>query len=124
LVDVGYESAYGLKALQLKLALKDAFEAVDRQWLTLAAELRQLVMQKRKEWHFTEEQAHYAFFLSQVVSVNGEVDGWGGSDTTALRDESSDKRLAASYLRHVIRRERGERPSVRQARGFPLEAEM
>jgi putative transposase len=63
LVAAGYESPYGLQGRQWKLALKDAFETVERQWLALAESIRPLVMAQRKEERFTEEQAHYAFWV-------------------------------------------------------------
>jgi|Deesub1362B_J571_1020462.scaffolds.fasta_scaffold26435_1 hypothetical protein len=59
----GYKSPFGLQARMWKLALKDAFETVERHWLSLSDALRPLVLAQRERGHFSEQQAHYLFWV-------------------------------------------------------------
>jgi transposase len=123
-VAAGYEGSFGLQARQWKMALKDAFETVDRQWLALAEGLRSSVMARKKEGRFTESQAHYAFWVLKSSRRMTQLVGGKAPTPEHFEIEGDEMRQAVAYLRRVIRRERGNNPRVRKARSFALDAEM
>src|SRR5512133_2997738 len=60
LLDSDYTSAYALQARMWKLALKDAYETVVKQWAALAVDLRGRI-HPRTGW--SPAQKHYALWL-------------------------------------------------------------
>lgn len=124
LVAAGHESPYGLQARQWKLALQDAIETVDRQWLALAEELRRLVMAQRKEGRFTEDQAHYVFWVLRSSQRMAQLVSGKAPSPEHFEVEPGEEQRAVSYLRRVIRRKRGANPRAKKARSFALDAEM
>ncbi|MBU0705539.1 MAG: transposase [Chloroflexi bacterium] len=124
LVAAGYKSPCNLQARMWKLALKDAFETVDRQWQAQAEGLRSLVMAQRKESRFTEEQAHYAFWVLKSSQRMAQLVGGRAPAPGHFAIAPGEMRQAVAYLRRVIRRERGANPRVKKARSFTLDAEM
>jgi len=124
LVAAGYKSPTGLQGRQWKLALKDAFETVERQWLALAESLRSLVMAQRKQGHLTEEQAHYAFWVLKSAQRIAQLVGGKAPRPEHFEIEEGERRRTVAYLRRVIRRARGAGPRVKKGRSFVLDAEM
>lgn len=124
LVAAGYESPLGLQGRQWKLALKDAFETIERQWLALAERLRPLVIAQRKQGRFMEEQAHYAFWVLKSARRMAQLVGDKAPTPEHFEIEENERRQAVVYLRRVIRRERGADPRVKNGRSFALDAEM
>ena len=124
LVAAGYGSPTGLQGRQWKLALKDAFETVERQWLALAESLRSLVMAQRKQGHLTEEQAHYAFWVLKSGRRMAQLVGAQAPSPEHFEIEEGERRRTVAYLRRVIRRARGADPRVKKGRSFVLDAEM
>jgi len=124
LVAAGYRSPTGLQGRQWKLALKDAFETVERQWLALAESLRSLVMAQWKQGRLTEEQAHYAFWVLKSARRMAQLVGDKAPRPEHFQIEAGERQRTVAYLRRVIRRARGAGPRVKKGRSFVLDAEM
>ena len=121
LIREGYVNTHGLQARMWKLAQKDAYETVDKQWAALAEELKPLIA-RHKTWSDTAK--HYAFWLiympqrlATLVSANAPV-------PTSFEVSKADQRMVRNYLRRVIRRKRGRRPVARIARSIALDPGM
>jgi len=116
-----YSSPYGLQGRMWKMALKDAYETVARQWSALAAALRSRVARKG-EW--SEVQRHYAFWLLQKPQRLAAL----SADRAPVPDHfvvsSGEQRQVRNYLRRVIRRGRGSRPQIKRAQSLCLDANM
>ena len=121
LVAESYASRNGLQNRAWKLALKDAYETVDRQWQSLAAELRGRVA-RQADW--TDDQKHYAYWLLKMSARIAQLAGGRAPEPEHFEIRPEEKRQVRNYLRRVIRRRRGQRARVRIARSFTLDANM
>jgi transposase len=124
LLRTGYKSPFGLQARMWKLALKDAFETVNKYWLSLADALRPLVIAQRERGHFTGPEAHYLFWvlcssqrIAKLVSGRAPI-------PSHFSISSQEQRKAVNYLRRVIRRKRGKNPRANRKSSFALDAQM
>jgi transposase len=107
-----------------KLALKDAFETVEKYWLSLADALRQHVAAQRKRGHFTEPEAHYCFWVLCSSQLMAKLVSGRAPIPSRFSLSHKEHRRARNYLRRVIRRKRGKNPRGRKARSFPLDSGM
>ncbi len=121
LVAESYVSGNGLQGRMWKLALKDAYETVDRQWQSLAAELRGRVAQQ-EDW--TDEQKHYAYWLLQTSARIAQMVSDQAPEPGHFEISREEQRQGRNTLRRVIRRRRGQRAQARRARSFTLDANM
>ncbi|MFQ5795939.1 MAG: RNA-guided endonuclease InsQ/TnpB family protein [Candidatus Bipolaricaulia bacterium] len=124
LLATGYQSPFGLQARMWKLALQDAIETIDRQWLALAEALRPLVMAQKNRDHFTDEQARYAFWVLKSSRHMAQLVSGRAPSPLHFSISRREQRQVVAYLRRVIRRKRGKDPRVGQVRSFALDAEM
>jgi putative transposase len=60
LVRVGYACSHKLQGRMWKMALKDGYETVERQWASLAKDLKPLIA-RHEQW--SESAKHYAYWL-------------------------------------------------------------
>ena len=121
LVAAHYTNPNGLQGRMWKLAQKDAYETVEKQWAALREELTPLI-QRHTAW--SNAARHYAQWLiftpqrmATLVSARAPV-------PTQFTVTLSEQRPVRNYLRRVIRRKRGSRPVARKARSIPFDAEM
>ena len=56
----GYKSPYGLQARMWKMALKDAYETIEKYWTALAGDIRPLISHKQ---FWSDSMIHYAYWL-------------------------------------------------------------
>ncbi|MFQ5795618.1 MAG: zinc ribbon domain-containing protein [Candidatus Bipolaricaulia bacterium] len=124
LLTIGYQSPFGLQARMWKLALQDAIETIDRQWLALAEVLRPLVMAQKTRGHFTDEQARYAFWVLKSSRHMAQLVSGRAPSPLHFPISRKEQRRMAAYLRRIIRRKRGKDPRVRQVCSLVLDAEM
>ena len=121
LVQANYRNGYGLQARQWKMAEKDAYETVDRQWAALAVEIRPLVMQHT--W-WSEAAHHYAFWLLKDERRLAELVSGKAPSPAQFSVPAAEQKTVRNYLRRVIRRKRGAHPAAKTARSFALDADM
>lgn len=121
LVSDRYTSPTGLQARAWKMALKDAYETVNKQWAALATELRPRVAQHDR---WSEAQKRYAYWLLQEPSRLAQVADGPAPVPTHFTIGGGEQRQARNYLRRVIRRKRGARPRVHVARSAAFDANM
>ncbi|MCQ3976906.1 MAG: transposase [Anaerolineae bacterium] len=121
LVKSGYRNQSGLQARQWKLALKEAYETVLKQWAALAADLKPRIA-AHKQW--SEAQQHYAYWLLTSPQRLAQLVCGKAPLPAHFAISLPERRTVQNYLRRVIRRRRGSRPCVRKARSFALDADM
>jgi putative transposase len=116
-----YANPNGLQGRMWKMALKDAYETVLKNWAALAAEIKPRIFQ-HDGW--SETQQHYAYWLlkspqrlAQLVVGRAPLPGHFNIDV-------KERKTVQNYLRRVIRRHRGSHPRVRKARSFALDTDM
>jgi len=121
LVADGYTSPNGLQARAWKLALKEAYETVGKQWAALAAALRPRIAQHD---HWSEVQKRYAYWLLQEPQRLAQLVAERAPVPTHFEISAAEQRQVRNYLRRVIRRHRRERPRVKTARSAAFDADM
>ena len=120
LVKSDFVSPTGLQARMWKLALKDAFETVDRNWLALAKELRPLVAFMRQHKQFSKTQIHYAFWVLKKSQRMAQL----MSSKEELPEHFKGVKKIRTFLKRTIRTKSGARPRVRTRRSFALDSGM
>src|SRR5579859_1747903 len=115
LLDAGYTSPHGLQGRMWKLALKDAYETVLKNWAALAVELRGRV-QQRTGW--SAAQKRYALWLLKDERRLARLVGEAGPVAAPIALTVENRRQVQSYLRREVRRQRGQRAQVKIARSF------
>lgn len=121
LVAVGYLNPNGLQARQWKMAEKDAYETVHKQWAALAEELRSRIA-AHKDW--TEDARHYAMWLLKDARRLAALMSGRAPAPDQFSVSGAEQKTVRNYLRRVIRRRRGTHPTVKIARSFALDANM
>jgi IS605 OrfB family transposase len=121
LVAVGYLNPHGLQARQWKMAEKEAYETVHKQWAALAEELRPRIA-AHKGW--TEDARHYAMWLLKDARRLAALMSGRAPVPEHFGVAASEQKTVRNYLRRVIRRRRGAHPTVRIARSFALDDNM
>ena len=121
LLDSHYISPHRLQARMWKMALKEGYETVLKQWAALTVELRGRVSQQ-STW--SEEQKHYANWLlkneHRLACLISESAPIASHITLTL----TERKQVQNYLRRQVRRHRGNRAQVRMVRSFALDADM
>jgi hypothetical protein len=121
LVALGYASPNGLQARAWKLALKEAYETIAKQWGTLAADLKPRIA---RQDHWSQAQKRYAYWLLQSAQRLAKLVSGKAPVPTHFEIGFAERKTVQNYLRRVIRRTRGGRSRVRLARSMPLDADM
>ncbi len=121
LVDARYVNSHGLQGRMWKMAQKDAYETVEKQWAALAEELRPLIA---RHDHWSETAKHYAYWLiftprrlAQLVSERAPV-------PAKFTVPEAEQQTVRNYLRRIIRRKRGRRPVAKTARSIAFDRNM
>ena len=121
LMDAGYASPHGLQNRLWKMALKDAYETVARNWAALAETLRGCVA-AQQAW--TGRQRHYANWLLKSEQRLAQLAGGRAPVAEHIGLAYRQRKQVQNYLRRHIRAERGQRSRVRLARSFALDKGM
>jgi putative transposase len=121
LVQAGYVSPHELQARMWKMALKDGYETVARQWAALSKDLQPLIAQ-HKPW--SETAKHYAFWLIYTPRRMAQLVSGRAPRPKKFVPSSAEQRTVRNYLRRVIRRKRGKRSVAKSARSVAFDAEM
>ena len=120
LVAAHYASPHGLQARMWKLAQKDGYETVEKQWAALREELSPLI-QRQENW--SEAAKHYANWLIYTPQRMAELVG-ERAPQPKFAVTASAQHTVRTYLRRVIRRKRGNRPVAKAARSLAFDADM
>jgi len=121
LVQAGYVSPHELQARMWKMALKDGYETVERQWASLSKDLKPLIA-RHEQW--SEPAKHYAYWLIYTPRRMAELTGGRAPRPTKFSVPEHEQRQVRNYLRRVIRRKRGARPVAKAARSMAFDADM
>jgi putative transposase len=129
LVRAGYRSPHGVSARMWKLAQKDAYETVKKQWAALAEKIRPLVAAHRSgsglsDVNWTDDQMRYAYWLLSDVRRLAQLVGGEAVIPKHFKIEAGQRKVVGNYLRRVVGRQRGEPPCVKLERAFTLDADM
>ena len=129
LVRAGYRSPHGVSARMWKLAQKDAYETVKKQWAALAERIRPLVAAHRPgsglgDVNWTDNQMRYAYWLLSDPRRLAQLVGGEAVIPKHFKIEAGQRKVVGNYLRRVVRRQRGEQPCVKLERAFTLDANM
>jgi putative transposase len=121
LLDAQYISPHGLQGRMWKLALKDAYETVVKQWASLTVELRGQ-MQALTGW--SGAQKHYARWLLKDEKRLARLVGEAAPLAAHIDLTLEARKQVQNYLRRAVRRHRGQRAQVKMVRSFCLDANM
>jgi putative transposase len=129
LVRTGYRSRHGVSARMWKLAQKDAYETVKKQWAALAERIRPLVVAHRTsnssgDTIWTDNQMRYAYWVLSDPRRLAQLVGGEAVIPKHFKIEAGPRKVVGNYLRRVVRRKRGEQPWVKLERAFTLDADM
>src|SRR5260221_8761856 len=121
LLDARYANAHGLQGRLWKMALKDSYETVLRNWAALGEVLRGRVA-SQKGW--TAQQKHYANWLLSSEKRLAQLCGGNAPMAQYISLTYQQRKRVQNYLRRQIRLRRGRRSRVRAARSFALDSAM
>jgi putative transposase len=121
LLAAGYTSANGMQGRMWKMAQKDAYETIEKQWAALRAELTPLI-QRHEDWSDTAR--HYANWLIYTPQRMAQLISGKAPAPTAFSVPQAEQRMVRNYLRRVIRRKRGQRPVAKTARSIAFDPNM
>jgi len=121
LVRVGYACSHKLQGRMWKMALKDGYETVERQWASLAKDLKPLIA-RHEQW--SESAKHYAYWLIYTPRRMAELTSGCAPVPLKFSVPEHEQRQVRNYLRRVIRRKRGARPVAKAARSMAFDADM
>jgi putative transposase len=129
LVRAGYRSPHGVSARMWKLAQKDAYETVKKQWAAQAESIRPLVTAHRTssgpdDTIWTDNQMRYAYWVLSDPRRLAQIVGGEAVIPQHFKIEAGQRKVVRNYLRRVVRRQRGEQPCVKLERAFTLDANM
>jgi predicted RNA-binding Zn-ribbon protein involved in translation (DUF1610 family) len=129
LVRTGYRSPHGVSARMWKLAQKDAYETVKKQWAALAERIRPLVAAHRNnstpdDTSWTDDQMRYAYWTLSDPRRLAQLVGGQAVIPRHFKLEAGRRKVVRNYLRRVVRRQRGKPPCVKLERAFTLDANM
>jgi putative transposase len=129
LVRTGYRSPHDVSARMWKLAQKDAYETVKKQWAALAENIRPLVAAHRTsnssgDTIWTDDQVRYAYWVLSDPRRLAQLAGGEAVIPKHFKIEAGQRKVVRNYLRRVVRRKRGEQPCVKLERAFTLDANM
>jgi putative transposase len=129
LVRAGYRSPHGVSARMWKLAQKDAYETVKKQWAALAESIRPMVAAHRTDNNlgdsiWTDDQVRYVYWVLSDPRRLAQLIGGQAVIPRHFKLEAGQRKVVRNYLRRVVRRQRGEQPWVKLERAFTLDADM
>jgi putative transposase len=129
LVRAGYRSPHGVSARMWKLAQKDAYETVKKQWAAQAESIRPLVAAHRAgngpgDTIWNDSQMRYAYWVLSDPRRLAQIVGGEAVIPQHFKIEAGQRKVVRNYLRRVVRRQRGEQPCVKLERAFTLDANM
>jgi len=121
LVASNYKSPYGLKARMWKMALKDAYETMDKYWVSIAENIRPLIYRKQK---WTDEMRHYAFWLlinpTQVAALYARKT----PIPPQFEIPKSERNAVVKIIAREVRKRVMRFPRVKTVRSMALDADM
>lgn len=127
-----YKSPHCVSARMWKLAQKDAFEMVEKQWAALAEAIKPLIGAhkggKKKRalcgvtW--TPAQLRYAYWLIYTPQRMATLIAGQAPVPTHFEIPPHEQKVVRNYLRRVIRRKRGRPSQVKSERSFALDPDM
>ena len=121
LVAARHANPNGLQGRMWKIAQKDAYETVEKQWAALREELTPLI-QRHETW--SETAKHYAHWLIYTPQRMAELVSGRAPLPVKFLVPADEQKMVRNYLRRVIRRKRGRRPVARTARSIAFDANM
>jgi putative transposase len=129
LVKVRYRSPHGVSGRMWKLAQKDAYETVKKQWAALAEAIRPLVGAHRSNHAthstvWTEVQVRYAYWLLADPRRLAELVAGQAAIPEHFKIAPGQRQVVRNYLRRVVRRKRGSHSEVKLERAFTLDPDM
>jgi hypothetical protein len=128
-----YISPHGVSDRMWKLAQKDAYEMVKREWSALAEEIKPLIgahkAGKKKEQapcgvSWNKVQLRYAYWLIYTPQRMAEFIAGQAPVPPHFEIDPVEQKVVRNYLRRVIRRKRGRQPLVKLERSFALDPDM
>jgi putative transposase len=129
LVRAGYRSPHGVSARMWKLAQKDAYETVKKQWAALAERIRPLVAAHRadnclSDASWTDNQMRYAYWILSDPRRLAQLIGGQAVIPRHFKLEAGRHKVIRNYLCRVVRRQRGKPSCVKLERAFTLDPDM
>ena len=121
LIKEKYQPKTGLQARQWKIANKNAYETVQKNWAALATRLKPLIHKHKGKW--SDATRHYAFWLLYSEQRLAETIS-GAAPLPDFAVWYEDRKRVMNYLRRVVRRNRAVRSVAKSARAFELDANM
>lgn len=121
LVTAGYTNAHGLQGRMWKMAQKDAYETVEKQWAALRTGLAPHI-QRHEDW--SEVARHYANWLIYTPRRMAQLVSGRAPTPTAFSVSEAEQHMVRNYLRRVIRRQRGQRPEAKTVRSIGFDPNM
>lgn len=122
LVGQKYKSATKLQARQWKIAQKNAFETVEKNWCALSVELKPLIAKHKGVW--SDAEMHYAYWLVYSDKRLASLISDAAPEPDNFELMFGEKKRVRNYLRRIVRRKRGNRPVAKLTRSFTLDADM
>ncbi len=121
LVTARYASVNGLQSRMWKMAQKDAYETVGKQWAALREKLTPLI-QRQADW--SDSAKHYAHWLIYTPQRMAALMSGCARLPTKFNVPADEQKMVRNYLRRVIRRKRGRRPVAKTARSIAFDPNM
>jgi putative transposase len=116
-----YRSPHGLQARMWKMALKDAYETMDKYWVSIAEDIRLLIYRKR---NWTDEMRHYAFWLlinpMQVAALYARKT----PIPPQFEIPKSERNAVVKIIAREVRKRVMRFPRVKTVRSMALDADM
>ena len=111
-----YKPATKLQARQWKIAQKNAYETVKKNWCALSVELKPMIAKHKSIW--SDSEMHYAYWLvysdKRLASLISDV----APESENFELSFVEKKRVRNYLRRIVRRKRGNRPVAKLTRSF------
>jgi len=114
-----YVNPNGLQARMWKMAHKDAYETVSRQWS--AESLRSHVTCTVSKMVWNDSQKHYAFWLLKSPLRQAQLSCGFADVPTHFVINPVEQQPVRNYLRRASRRQRRNRPRVKIARSIAID---
>lgn len=117
----GYKSPYGLQARMWKMALKDAYETIEKYWTALAEDIRPLISHKQ---FWSDSMIHYAYWL--LCNPRRVASLYAGDTPIPTRFSITPyyRSIVVKIIAKEVRKNAGRDPRVRVARSACFDPDM
>jgi transposase len=117
----GYKSPYGLQARMWKMALKDAYETIEKYWTALAEDIRPLISHKQ---FWSDSMIHYAYWL--LFNPRRVASLYAGNTPIPTRFNITPyyRSIVVKIIAKEVRKNAGRAPRVRVARSACFDPNM